>query len=53
MNLSSWFDTDPGSSFQVAWEDGDRIFYRGRQDGADGDRNTVLVVLPFGEFPNA
>ena len=51
MNLSSWFDTDPGSSFQVAWEDGDRIFYRGRQDGADGDRNTVLVVLPFGESP--
>jgi PAS domain S-box-containing protein len=51
MNLSSWFDTDPGSSFQVAWEDGDRVFYRARQDGANGDRNTVLVVLPFGESP--
>src|ERR1700722_7328630 len=50
MNLSSWFDTDPGSSFQVAWEDGDRVFYRG-QDGINGDLNAVLVVLPFGESP--
>jgi PAS domain S-box-containing protein len=51
MNPSSWFDAGPGSSFQVAWEDGDRVFYRGRRDGADGDRNTVLVVAPSGETP--
>jgi PAS domain S-box-containing protein len=51
MNPSSWFDTGPGSSFQVAWEDGDRVFCRGRRDGVDGDQNTVLVVLPSGEPP--
>jgi serine/threonine protein kinase len=51
MNPSSWFDAGPGSSLRVAWEDGDRVFCRGWRDGADGDRNTVLVVAPSGETP--
>jgi PAS domain S-box-containing protein len=33
------------------WEDGERVFHRARRDGADGDRNTVLVVLPAAERP--
>ncbi|MDT7813549.1 MAG: hypothetical protein QOJ42_3465, partial [Acidobacteriaceae bacterium] len=51
MNPSSWFDAGPGSSLQVVWEDGDRVFCRGRRDGTDGDQNTVLVVFPSGEPP--
>jgi PAS domain S-box-containing protein len=51
MSPSSWFDADPGSSPQVVWEDGDRVFCRGRRDGADGDHNTVLVVLPCEQPP--
>ena len=51
MNPSSWFDAGPGSTLQVVWEDGDRVFCRGWRDGADGDQNTVLVVLPSGEPP--
>jgi predicted ATPase len=51
MNPSSWFDAGPGSSLQVVWEDGDRVFYRGWRDGTDGHRNPVLVVLPSGEPP--
>jgi hypothetical protein len=46
MNLSSWFDTDPGSSFQVAWEDGDRVFYRARQDGANGTGTRFWSCFP-------
>jgi PAS domain S-box-containing protein len=51
MSPSSWFDAGPGSSPQVVWEDGDRVFCRGWRDGADGDQNAVLVVLPCGEPP--
>jgi PAS domain S-box-containing protein len=51
MNPSSWFEAGPGSSLQVVWEDGDRVFYRGWRDDADGDQNTVLVVAPSGETP--
>jgi PAS domain S-box-containing protein len=51
MNLSSWFDAGPGSSLRVVWEDGDRVFYRGWRDGADGEQNAVLVVAPSGETP--
>ena len=39
MNPSSWFDADGDRSFQVLWEEGDRVFYRGRRRGADGDRD--------------
>src|SRR5216684_3285120 len=51
MNPSSWFDVGGDSGLRVVWEDGDRVFCRGWRDGADGDRNTVLVVLPAAEHP--
>jgi PAS domain S-box-containing protein len=35
----------------VVWEDGDRVFCRGWRDGAGGDRNAVLVVLPAAQHP--
>jgi hypothetical protein len=51
MNPFSWFDAGPGSSLQVVWEDGDRVFCREVRDRANGERNTVLVVLPAREPP--
>jgi PAS domain S-box-containing protein len=36
---------------QVLWRDGDRVFCRGHRLGADGDRETVLAVLPAAEHP--
>jgi PAS domain S-box-containing protein len=34
------------SSFQVLWEDNDRIFCRASRQGSDGGRKIVLAVLP-------
>ena len=42
---------DGDSTFQVLWEDGDRVFCRGWRLGADGNRSTVLAVLPAAEHP--
>jgi hypothetical protein len=53
MTSSSWFDDGSDSSLRVVWEDGDRVFCRGWRDGADGNRNTVLVVLPAADQPTA
>jgi PAS domain S-box-containing protein len=38
-------------SFQVLWEDGERIFCRGWRLGTDGNRGAVLAVLPTAEHP--
>jgi serine/threonine protein kinase len=38
-------------SFQVLWEDGDRILCRSWRRGADGNRGAVLTVLPAAEHP--
>ena len=51
MNPSSWFDAGVDSSFQVLWEDGDRVFCRAWRRGPDGDRDVVLAVLPAAEHP--
>jgi PAS domain S-box-containing protein len=51
MNPSIRFDADGDRSFRVLWEDGDRIFCRGHRSSADGDRDTVLAVLPATEHP--
>jgi len=51
MNLSIRFDADGDRSFRVLWEDGDRVFCRGRRRSADGDRDAVLAVLPAAEHP--
>src|SRR5215469_15591918 len=51
MNPSSWFDADGDRSFQVLWEEGDRVFCRGWRESADGDRDAVLAVLLAAEHP--
>src|ERR1700756_687673 len=51
MNPSIRFDADADRDFRVLWEDGDRIFCRGYRRSADGDRDTVLAVLPATEHP--
>jgi hypothetical protein len=53
MNPSSWFDADADLSFQVLWEEGDRVFCRGRRRSTDGDRDTVLAVLLAAEHPTS
>src|ERR1700730_2494260 len=50
MNPSSWFGAGGDSSLQVLWEDGERVFCRGKSH-ADGDQAAVLVVLPAAEHP--
>jgi predicted ATPase/two-component sensor histidine kinase len=40
------------SSFHVAWKDGERVFYRGRQKNSDGSLVTVLAVRPSSEHPH-
>ena len=51
MNLSSRLGAEGDSSFEVLWEDGDRVLCRGRRLGADSSRDPVLVVLPATEHP--
>jgi hypothetical protein len=43
---------DPNSSYQVLWEDGDRVFCRRRRVGDDGTWSAVLVVLPVAAHPS-
>ena len=42
----------PDGNSQVLWEDGDRVFCRGRRLGDDGNPSAVLVVLPAAERPS-
>src|SRR3954454_14572453 len=37
-------------NLQILWDDGDRVFCRGRRVGEDGNHN-VLLVRPAGEHP--
>src|SRR6266403_1610708 len=50
LNPSTLFDTRGSSSFQILWEDGERVFYRG-VSRADADGPAVLAVLPAAEHP--
>ncbi len=50
MNPSSWFGADGDRRLQVLWEDGERVFCRG-ESHANGDRTSVLAVLPAAEHP--
>jgi hypothetical protein len=43
---------DPNSSYQILWEDGDRVFCRRRRVGDDGNWSAVLVVLPVAAHPS-
>jgi signal transduction histidine kinase len=51
LNPSTQFDANGDSNFQILWEDGDRVFRRGWRLGVDGNRSTVLAVLPAAEYP--
>ena len=51
MNLPFRFGVNGDSSFQVLWEDGERVFCRAWRQEANGDRDPVLAVLPSGDHP--
>jgi serine/threonine protein kinase len=53
MVPSSRFDVGEDSDLRVGWEDGDRVFFRGSRDGADDNRDPVLVVFPAAEQPTS
>jgi hypothetical protein len=38
--------------YEVLWQDGERIFRRGWQLGDNGNRLTVLIVLPGADHPS-
>src|SRR5215469_6021414 len=50
LNLSSLFSADENNTFQVLWEDGERVLFRGEPRG-NGDLPSVLAVLPAVEHP--
>lgn len=50
MSPSSLFGADGNSGLQVLWEDRERFFCR-KKSVADGDRSSVLTVLPVLEHP--
>ena len=50
LNLSSLFSADENTTFQVLWEDGERVLCRGERRG-NGDLPGVLAVLPAVEHP--
>src|SRR6266404_3314284 len=50
LNPSTLFDTRGSSSFQMLWEDDERVFYRG-VSRADPDGPAVLAVMPAAEHP--
>ena len=51
MSLLSSFGTEADGHLQVLWEDSECVFCRGWWLDADGNRSTVLVVLPASEHP--
>ena len=51
VNPSSRTDVPEDGSFQVLWEDGERVFCRGWRLGTDGNRHAVLAVVPAAEHP--
>jgi PAS domain S-box-containing protein len=51
MSLSSWSGVGRNSNFEVLWEDGDRVFCKGRHECTDGDWRTILAVVPAAEQP--
>jgi PAS domain S-box-containing protein len=47
----SWFDVGSDNGLQMAWADGDRVFYRGWYSDDGSNRDPVLVVFPAAEQP--
>ena len=52
MDLSHRLGGEGDDGLQVLWEDGDRVFCRGRCLSADGSRTAVLVTFPAAERPS-
>jgi serine/threonine protein kinase len=48
----SSFHAQEDGSFQILWEDGERVFCRARRPAVDGNRGTVLAVVPAAEHPS-
>src|SRR6516162_4116258 len=51
MNASSWFGTGGDNTLEALWKDGERVFCRRWENGAEGCRHAVLAVLPAAEHP--
>jgi len=51
LDPTSRFGTKRDGHYEVAWEDGDRAFCRALRQGADGDAQPVLTVVPAAERP--
>ena len=51
MNASSWFGTGGDNTLEALWKDGERVFCRRWENGAEGCRPAVLAVLPAAEHP--
>ena len=51
MNPSSRFHADRDGAFQILWEEGDGVLCRRWRRGAEGERESVLTVLPAAEHP--
>src|SRR5260370_22538755 len=51
MDPSSWFSENGDIGSEVLWEDADRLFCRRWRTCSNGDRQSVLVVLPVAEHP--
>ena len=51
MSISSRGPTKGDDRLETLWEDGERVFYRGRRPSADGKLNNVLIVTLSAEHP--
>lgn len=51
MDPSSWFSGNGDIGSEVLWEDAERLLCRRWRPCANGDRQSVLVVLPIVEHP--
>jgi PAS domain S-box-containing protein len=49
LNPSFQYSTGGVNDLQVLWEDGERVFCRGWRTDGEGNRSTVLAVLPATE----
>jgi Protein kinase domain len=51
LHPTARFGVDGDSSLQVLWEDDDRVFCRRWRQRTNGERESVLTVLPAAEYP--
>jgi PAS domain S-box-containing protein len=51
LTQSFQFGVEGNDGLRVLWEDGERVFCRGRRLGIDGSHRAVLAVLPAVEHP--